>query len=119
MEIPIVDQGHQTTAVVDTAAMMTLVNKKVFPGNNSFIITPQEISLKGLGQQKVTGQLFKNVECQIGLHSYTLDMCVVDMKDSVILGLDFLKAHKCIVDLRRNLVENGNDKVTASLKHMT
>lgn len=110
MEIPIVVQGHQTTAVVDTAAMMTLVNKKVFPGNNSFDITPQEISLKGLGQQKVTGQLFKNVECQIGLHSYTLDMCVVDMKDSVILGLDFLKAHKCIVDLRRNLVEIGNDK---------
>lgn len=119
MEIPIVVQGHQTTAVVDTAAMVTLVNKKVFPGNNSFSITPQEISLKGLGQQKITGQLFKNVECQIGLHSYTLDMCVVDMKDSVILGLDFLEAHKCIVDLRRNLVEIGNDKITASLKHMT
>lgn len=45
-------------------------------------------------------------------------MCVVDMKDFVILGLDFFKVYKCIVDFRRNLVEIGNDKIIVSFKYM-
>lgn len=45
-------------------------------------------------------------------------MCVVDMKDFVILGLDFFEVYKCIVDFMRNLVEIGNDKIIASFKYM-
>lgn len=45
-------------------------------------------------------------------------MCVVDMKDFVILGLDFFEVYKCIVDFRRNLVEIGNDKIIVSFKYM-
>lgn len=52
------------------------------------------------------------------MYFYILDMCVVDMKDFVILGLDFFKVYKCIVDFRRNLVEIGNDKIIVSFKYM-
>lgn len=48
LENPFVVQSHQTTVVVDTAVLMTLVSKNIFPDNKTIIVSPQDISLKWL-----------------------------------------------------------------------
>lgn len=51
-------------ATIDTAAMITLANEKLFTDKDLF--GKEIIYLKGLGDQLVTGRLVKGVEIQIG-----------------------------------------------------
>lgn len=98
--------------------MLTLVNKGIFPGEINSTLIPQNISLKGLGGHEITRQLYKNIPCQIGSQSYSIDMCAFDMADSITLGLDFLEAHHCVSDLMRNVLEIDKETVTANVKNI-
>ena len=38
-------------------------------------------------------------------------MYAAPIKDNIILGLDFLSYHHCVIDMRRGVIKIGNDEV--------
>jgi hypothetical protein len=63
---------------------------------------------------RLTGQTFpvhkllaiivKNVHIKIGSQTITWDVCTAPLRDAVILGLDFLEAHKAVISLELQLL---------------
>jgi hypothetical protein len=53
--------------------------------------------LRGLGEQLVYGRIVKNVHIKIGSQTITWDVCTAPLRDDVILGLEFLEAHKAVI----------------------
>jgi hypothetical protein len=72
--------------------MITLVNEKLICGEEHG--DEGLVKLRGLGEQLVYGRIVKNVHIKIGSQTITWDVCTAPLRDDVILGLDFLEAHK-------------------------
>ena len=82
--------------IVDTAAMITLVNEKLLPDN----VQPAEIvTLRGLGEQDVSGKIVKDTLLDIGGMKLLWNVCVVPLPDDIILGLDLLDTLGAVINL--------------------
>ncbi|MES9879356.1 MAG: pol polyprotein, partial [Sedimenticola sp.] len=109
--------GSETEAVIDTAAMVTLVSDSFFRSlacHNT--LSGQTVLLKGLSDTPIHGQFFNGLNIRIGHQNYKWKVCVAPMTDNCILGIDFLKAHSCLVDLGKNLLSIGGQHIPAKLK---
>lgn len=92
-------------AIIDTAAMLTLVNKKHVETQSE---NHEVVKLKGIGGHTIMGFKLCKQKIQIGALSFTWDCCAVAMNDDIIIGLDFLEAHHGIVNLNnKTLSLNG------------
>ena len=100
-------------AIVDTAAMITLINEALFPNLGDCEV----VRLKGIGSQPVIGKLVKNTEITVGKHTIRWDVFAIQMSDNIILGLDFLDACKAVVDLAKPSVRLNGEVIRATLKH--
>ena len=99
--------------VVDTAAMSTLVNEKLICGEEHG--DEGLVKLRGLGKQLVYGRIVKNVHIKIGNQTITWDVCTAPLLDDVILGLDFLEAHKAVISLGAETVKINGELIQAKL----
>lgn len=99
--------------VVDTAAMITLVNEKLICGEEHG--DEGLVKLRGLGEQFVYGRIVKNVHIKIGSQTITWDVCTAPLRDDVILGLDFLEAHKAVIRLGAETVKINGELIQAKL----
>ena len=83
--------GYTTRAIVDSAAMVTLVQEGYFRK----ICSPQNIwqvcVLTGIGADPVQGYLVPNVPITVGSQTSLHTVCVAPVKDICLLGLDSLK----------------------------
>lgn len=92
-------------AVIDTAAMLTLVNRKYVENQNG---DHETVQLKGIGGHTILGYKLCNQKLHIGPLSFSWDCCAVAMNDDIIIGLDFLEAHHGILDINnKTLSLNG------------
>jgi len=114
--VPVIIQGYKTTAVIDTAAMVSLVDENLFHSIGGNKVATKKVKLKGLGQQDVIANLHSQIEITVGSKKYKTDIYVTPMVDNMILGLDFLHSHQCQVDLRRNTVTLSGEVINATLK---
>lgn len=82
--------GQDTEAVIDSAAMVTLVQE----GHFRSILSPgklgQKCILSGIGSDAVHGQIVHNVPITVGTQTFLHTVCVAPIKDQCLLGLDFL-----------------------------
>jgi hypothetical protein len=99
--------------VVDTAAMITLVNEKLICGEEHG--DEGLVMLRGLGEQLVYGRIVKNVHIKIGSQTITWDVCTAPLRDDLILGLDFLEAHKAVIRLGAETVKINGELIQAKL----
>ena len=110
--------GYETEAVIDSAAMITLIQEKYFRS----IYTPNEwgvsVRLTGIGGEHVMGKMVHNVPFTFGDQTFLHTVCVAPIKELCLLGLDFLKATGCVLDLANDILEIAGDvfpiKVAAS-----
>ena len=102
--------------MVDTAAMVTLISRQFYNKIDSNIPKGETVKLKGLGNKVVSAQRIPQFPLMIGGSSYPTDVYVTDMTDSILLGLDFLSRHGCIVDLKHNTIEIYGERIPAHLK---
>lgn len=110
--IPAVVNSTPVKATIDTAAMITLVSSSLIP------VLPydaESVILKGIGPQPITGKLVPNTAITIGTAMVRWDVCVIDMTDSIILGLDFLNSCGAIVDLPNMSVTINGESIPATL----
>ncbi len=114
--VDIVVNGHQTEAVVDTAATITLVSDKFYSSLPQSGKSIGNVVLKGLADVPVNGKLVPNMNIRLGHRNYKWNVCVAPMSDNVILGIDFLKAYAGLVDFGRNVVAIDGQILPAKLK---
>ena len=117
MVVPIEVKGHNTSAIVDGGAQVTIVNQGLFEGLNH--PGPREpVRLKGIAPNKLMdGYLVQDVLLSLGGQSYCWDLYVAPMDDPFLLGLDFMKHHKVDTLLSRNvLVVNGEYEIPITFK---
>ena len=111
--IPAAINSISVQAIIDTAAMFTLVSRKLFqhiPDNCELV------RVKGIGDQPITGQIATDTTITIGQISTSWDVCVIDMSDTVILGLDFLNACNAMDDLAHMTAMLNGQVIQATLE---
>ena len=109
-------QGTPTAAVVDTAAMVTLVSSSLFRKFSDFTPVGPAVTLKGLGDSPIPAFRVPDVEIRLGSRTYNWSVCVTEMKDDMILGLDFLHAIHSKVDLGLNSLEVNGEVIPTRLQ---
>ncbi len=60
-------------------------------------------------------QVARGVDIRSGDNSYDWDIVIAPISDKCILGLDFLKAHKCYLDLEENTLRVGKKVIPTTL----
>jgi hypothetical protein len=73
------------------------------------------VKLRGLGEQLVYGRIVKNVHIKIGSQTITWDVRTAPLRDDLILGLDFLEAHKAVIRLGAETVKINGELIQAKL----
>ena len=93
-------------AVIDTGAQVSLMSRKVFDQMDaSTYSTSEAVVLTGLNvEQKMKGELLKNVEFRVGDVKFKNDFYVSDIADDVLLGLDFLVRNNVTIDMSQSLM---------------
>ncbi len=60
-------------------------------------------------------QVPRGIDIRLGDKSYDWDIVIAPISDMCILGLDFLKAHKCYLDLEDNSLTVGKKVIPPTL----
>ncbi|MCG8109820.1 MAG: RNase H-like domain-containing protein, partial [Candidatus Thiodiazotropha taylori] len=107
--------GKSTNAVLDSAAMVTLVRDDFLKS----VYNPKELGpvcvLKGIGADPVHGRMVYNVPITIGTQTFLHTVCAAPVKDICLLGLDFMVATGCVIDLGNELLKVGQELVPISV----
>ncbi len=117
--VDIVVAGLQTEAVVDTAAMVTLLSETLYSKLPKSKHKHEQVVLKGLAEVPVHGKIVPNMNIRLGNRNYKWNVCVAPMSDNIILGIDFLQAYAGLVDFGRNVVAIDGQILPAKLKVST
>ena len=100
MYIPITLQQQDTTAVVDTAAQISVMSRKFYDKITPKPMLRDRLVLKGVGDSsEINGWITDTVKIRIGNGIRKWKMVVAEITDDVILGLDFLTDQKAVIDL--------------------
>ena len=86
--------------------MITIANERLFPADIAFT---ELVTLNGLGEQPLTGKIVKAIDIKIGTLSLSWDVCLATVSDQLILGLDFLEAHRAVINLQNNAISIGGE----------
>ena len=119
MVVPVSLGGSKSSAVVDTAAQVSLIRQSVWDELSIHHDAMPEIVQLANAQKDsgMEGKLFNHVGFMLGGRKYYLDIVVADISDPMILGLDFLKTNQCKINLEDDSLElNGNEKIFAVMK---
>ena len=101
--------GIETKAILDTAAMVTLVRDDYLAPVYSQEQVGPVCVLSGIGTDPVKGRIIYNVPITVGTQTFLHTVCVAPVKDPCLLGLDFLKATSSILDLGNETLTIGED----------
>ena len=100
-----------TPAVVDTAAMVTLVREDYFKTISFQGELGPTCILTGISEDPLSGQIIHNVPITIGTQTFLHSVCVAPINDLCLLGLDFLKVTESIIDLSNDMLDIEGEKV--------
>ena len=119
MVVPVSLGGMKLSAVVDTAAQVSLIRQSVWDELSiQHDAMPEIVQLANAQKDSgMEGKLFNHVGFMLGGRKYYLDIVVADISDAMILGLDFLKKKQCKINLEDDSLElNGTEKIFAVMK---
>ena len=114
MVVPVYMGGRKISALVDTAAQVTLISSKLWGTLQvGFQKTSELMQLSNAEKDScMEGQLYTHVGFALGGRKYISDVLAANIADDMILGLDFLKSNKCKIDLEDDSLEMANgDKI--------
>ncbi|MBA42467.1 MAG: hypothetical protein CMF62_00470 [Magnetococcales bacterium] len=100
------------TAFVDTGAQITIMSHSMAKklGVTDLIWKGYNSTMKGVGEQKSIGKIFC-LDMVIGSSIIPCSFVILENSPDIIFGLDMMKAHGCIIDLKEKKMKIGDDEV--------
>ena len=113
--INVLTNGITTNAVIDTAAMVTLVRDDYLaPLYGSSQLGPVCV-LTGIGADPGGGRIVHNVPITVGTQTFLHTVCMAPVRETCLLGLDFMTATASVFDLGNETLTIGEDVVPVSV----
>ena len=107
--------GKPTSAVLDTTAMVTLVRDDYLTDFKTQGQMGPVCVLTGIGADPVHGRIMYNVPITLGSQTFLHTVCVAPVKDTCLLGLDFLSATASVLDLGNETLTIGEDVISVNV----
>ena len=108
--------GYPMEAVVDSAAMVTLIRNDFLQSHFNPVELVPVCVLSGIGTNPVHGRLVHNVLITVGSQTFLHTVCAAPIKDVCLLGLDFMIATGTILNLSQNTLTVNNEVVPIRVK---
>ena len=119
--VPVTIMSTEISAVIDTAAEATVISTELFEQlSRSHTFEKGEKVILGNAEQKnyMEGLLVPGLRFTLGKVSYTWDIVVAPISDSMLLGADFLMKNNSKIDIAGNCLElNGSEIVATHMKN--
>ena len=112
--------NHYVEAVVDSGAQVSVLSRKFYDSLSCRPKPVESIRLKGASASGVmVGCRVDGVEVDLGdgHGNYSMTMYVANITDNCILGLDYLKAHKAVIDLSQGVLVVNDTIVKGKYKY--
>ena len=110
--VPIKINGVPLRAVIDTAAQVSLLNKKIMDNYFPDLNLISNIKLKGIEPDRsILAEIRDDVSIELGENSYTWRLISTDIQEDCLLGLDFLAFYRMDVLLSENVLAIGNERI--------
>ena len=115
--VPMKVNGVSCQAVIDTAAQVTVISDRIFHKMKFQPKIQENVILKdATALNNIPAQLVNSVRFTLGNCNYKWNSYVASLADEVILGLDFLKENRGIVNLVDNQLVLNDEIIPAILK---
>ncbi|XP_036000896.1 uncharacterized protein LOC118565187 [Fundulus heteroclitus] len=118
LQVPLIINGISTQAVADTGAQTTVISEELYQSLLENKTAPVDLHQTYLLNAGVgDGMKAKHgltVTFQIGSKSFNWDVHVAPIRDSVLLGLDLMKAHDVVI-YTRGKVFIGSEQVPSKI----
>ena len=111
--IPIMLGGRRILGIVDSAAQVTVINEQVASRAGLCVEAGVRVNLRTADGNRMPSKMVEGVSLGIGEGVYEWPVYVAQIKDEFILGLDFLKHHRAVLDLDGGTVLLKNQHVKA------
>ena len=115
--VPVEVQGMQLQAVVDTAALVTLVSVEFYrsldpapPIRNELVMNTAR---KGM---QMNGYIAGPFEVVLGTDQFSVEMYVAPIEEEMLLGLDFLEANGVSLHLKEKELHIAGEVIPMSLR---
>ncbi|CAB4038951.1 Retrovirus-related Pol poly from transposon, partial [Paramuricea clavata] len=87
--------AHEQKCLVDTGATVSLISRELISGP----LKPCSLKARGIGGEELQVLGMKELEVSIGTLTISHQFMVVGMRNTCILGADFLKSGRMVVDI--------------------
>ena len=114
LKVPVTVQGVALNAIIDTAAMVTVISDKLY---KEIAVKPESLKtaiLKTAGRdQKINGQVIGPVSLKLGESTYSVLVLVAPIYENMLLGLNFLMEHCLEINVTEQylLVRQNNERI--------
>ncbi|CAN4117827.1 unnamed protein product [Withania somnifera] len=111
--------GHPLKAFVDSGAQSTIISKSCAErcGLLRLLDTRYKGIARGVGQTEILGRIHV-APIKIGTNFYPCSFVVLDSPNMEFLfGLDMLRKHQCMIDLKDNVLRVGGGEVAVPFLH--
>ena len=99
LSIPVTICGRTLNAILDTGAERTLINEKWVPVLGLKLLDKFPIDVKGALSDCVNSAQETVLSLRIGDTNFPHTALSTEIGDDLLLGADFMAAHKCVIDL--------------------
>jgi predicted aspartyl protease len=113
ISIPVEINSLKISAVVDTAAQVTVINKNLLKQMKPNPVLGNLIKLTNAEKGKSINSRMIQVRLVIGKNTFKVAAFAAPISDAMLLGLDFLKVQKAIVNLKENTLKLGDHEIPA------
>ena len=104
-------QDREIIAVVDTAAEVTIMSDRVYKHLVPAKVIKEVTLNTAWREMSMNSVIVGPLSLKIGTQTFPENVYIAPISDDMLLGLDFLKKHCDVIDIRASYVQIGGEKI--------